>query len=164
MFPIYPAGTLELFVDGVSIGSDSYNGGPIGIDTDGVSVMAIGCALSNVDGSFAGTQRLDGYIDNFRVSSSILYTDTFTPPTDLYDRTDTLFLLTEELADDVIPDLGDDEYFVTQRGGVAVVESKNPLTIRVVDYQGAAWDGTVDLVVRGLPKIVSSAAGVSKVT
>jgi hypothetical protein len=52
------------------------------------------------------------------------------------------------------------DYTMTQLGGVAVVQSKSPLAIQVVDYTGAPWDGTVDLVLRGLPAIVQTSSGV----
>ena len=156
------AGVTELFIDGVSQGTEDY-GSAIGIDTTDQSRMALGCEISTVDGSFTANERLDGWLDNVRISSSVLYSSSFTPPVAFADRTDTLFLLEDALSDSVLTDFGDGTYFVTQRGGIAVVESKNPLTIRVVDYQGTPWDGTVDLVVRGMPKIQSSAAGVAAV-
>tara|TARA_R110000868_G_scaffold123968_6_gene327961 strand:- start:732 stop:1487 length:756 start_codon:yes stop_codon:yes gene_type:complete len=54
-----------------------------------------------------------------------------------------------------------EQYVGGQLGGVAVVESKSPLAIKVVDYTGVPWDGTVDLVLRGLPKIQQTATGVA---
>ena len=51
-------------------------------------------------------------------------------------------------------------YVQDQLGGVAVIESKNPLAIKVVDYNGDPWDGTVDLVLRGVPKIQQTDFGV----
>ena len=154
------AGVSELFIDGVSQGTEDY-GSAIGIDTTDQSRMALGCGISTVDGSFTGSNRFDGWMDNVRVSASNLYPTAFTPPAQLYDRTDTLFLLTEALSDTVLADFGADRYIEQQLGGIAVIESKNPLTIRVVDYQGNPWDGTVDVVIRGMPKIESSANGVS---
>ena len=154
-------GSTSLYIDGTLQNTETY-GSPIGIDTTDQSRMALGCEISTVDGSFTGNERLDGWMDNVRVSASVLYSGaSFTPPTQLYDRTDTLFLLTEALSDTVLADFGADRYIEQQLGGIAVIESKNPLTVRVVDYQGNPWDGTVDVVIRGFPKIESSANGVS---
>lgn len=51
-------------------------------------------------------------------------------------------------------------YIQQQLGGVAVIESKSPLAVKVVDYNGDPWDGTVDLVLRGVPKIQQTDFGI----
>jgi len=53
-----------------------------------------------------------------------------------------------------------EKYILDQVGGAVVVESKNPLTVTVVDHTGARWDGTVDLVVRGARNITLTTTGV----
>ena len=108
-----------------------------------------------------------GYIQQFIVWDSAKYTTAFTPSTvEQYQETGVELLLTSvngTILDNSNPtDYGDDFYFILQRGGVAVVESKNPLSIRVVNYQGEPWDGTVDLVLRGLPKIKQTSTGVDR--
>lgn len=107
-----------------------------------------------------------GYIQQFIVWDSAKYTTAFTPSTvEQYQETGVELLLTSvngTILDNSNPtDYGDDFYFILQRGGVAVVENKNPLSIRVVNYQGEPWDGTVDVVIRGYPQIQQTATGVA---
>jgi hypothetical protein len=45
-----------------------------------------------------------------------------------------------------------------------VIKQKNPPQVEVVDYSGNPWDGTVDVVLRGLPKVVYDGFRVRAVT
>lgn len=118
-------------------------------------------------GVSAGFSGFEGYLDEFRWSNTMRYTgSSFTPPTQAFTNDpNTLILIHGDtsIEDDGGSDFGTDEYFVTQRGGVAQVESKNPLALRVVDYNGDPWDGAVDLVIRGLPGITLSDTGITQV-
>lgn len=111
--------------------------------------------------------KFTGKLDDIRWSTVDRYgLGTGSPvstPTRLYNDPDTILLLSDALTDDGDINYGTDGYFYTQRGGSAVVESKAPLALRVVDYNGDAWDGTVDLVLRGYPSITYEAGSVGPV-
>jgi len=64
------------------------------------------------------------------------------------------------VAEDYVELQGTDKYIEDQVGGAVVIESKNPLTVSVVDHTGTRWDGTVDLMVRGFEQIQLFADGV----
>jgi len=64
-----------------------------------------------------------------------------------------LLLHGEDYTDDGGDDFGEGPYIIVQSGGSPVINSKNPPVVSVVDFNGFAWDGTIDAVLRGLPKI-----------
>jgi len=111
-----------------------------------------------------GTDGFEGYIDELRWSNSQRYTgSSFTVPTQAFiNDPNTLLLLhaDNDFTDDGGIEYSQEEYFVTQYGGIAMVQTKNPLSITVTDYNGSAWDGTVDLVLRGVPKIQQTDFGI----
>jgi hypothetical protein len=145
--------TLRLFLDGEVV------------DTLVLTTQTFDAVTSFGVGNHV-TDKLKYYMDQLRVSDSCRYTTTFTPQTNPFtDDANTVLLVSFDntSADDVGTDYGFTYYIERQLGGVAVVETKNPLAMRVVDYQGTAWDGTVDLVLRGLGKIQQTANGVESV-
>lgn len=62
---------LEAFIDGTSIGTATYSGG------SGATNHVLG-------GNFAGTFTMDGYLDESRLTSRVIYTGNFTPPTQAF--------------------------------------------------------------------------------
>lgn len=130
----------------------------------GAGVLDAPSNTANIGGLY--TQgSWEGYIDEFRISTTARYTTGFTPQlTPFTNDPDTILLLHgEDTTDDGGVDMGTDRYITQQLGGVAVIENKNPLAVRVVDYNGTAWDGTVDMVIRGFGKIKQTDQGVSGV-
>lgn len=106
---------------------------------------------------------LEGNLVGFRISKTALYTSTFTLPSSLPGNdVNTVFLLKSALEDENGFDSGVDPYIQEQRGGVAQIESKNPPTLQVVDFEGNPWDGTVDVMLVGLPKIIATVDGVEQ--
>lgn len=116
--------------------------------------------------SASGTNDFTGRLDEIRISQINRYPSPFTPSTErFYNDPDTVLLIhgDTDISDDGGIDYGADEYFVTQLGGIAMVQSKNPLSITVSDYEGTAWDGSVDIVVRGFGGLTPTSRGITEV-
>ena len=141
--------SLKLYVNGVEQTKLSGTIAGAGIIDTLVSTLYIGSR----DGS--GSQ-FRGNIDEVRISNSARYTSAFTPQDYPFynDSTTTLLLHADDFTDDNGTDFGSDEYIIVQSGGSPVIKQKNPPQVEVVDYSGNPWDGTVDVVLRGLPKVV----------
>lgn len=147
--------SLLLFLDGTLEDTQTISG---------AGVLDAPSNTANIGGNYnAGSW--EGYLDEFRISTTARYTSGFTPQTTPFTNDpDTILLLhMEDLTDDGGESYGTDRYITQQLGGVAVIESKNPLSVSVVDYNGVAWDGTVDMVIRGFTKIKQTDQGVSGV-
>lgn len=158
--PIVPNTWYHFSISAEGLNVESYlNGGdgiaptlpnPLGTP----EVIRIG---TGVLGS-AFSEHFEGVISEFRISNTVRYPEpinietVFSPF--VSDANTTLLLhFDDSVEDDNLVRTGTEDYFYRQNGGSAVVESKNPLALKVVDYQGEPWDGAVDLHLRGLPKI-----------
>ena len=110
-----------------------------------------------------GTADMVGFIDDFHMRSGRQYTGNFTAPIEAWTNqpTTTILLNADDYTDNRGINYGTDKYIEDQIGGAVVIENKNPLTVKVVDYNGNTWDGTVDLLVHGLDKITKNTQGVS---
>ena len=110
-----------------------------------------------------GSADFDGYIDDFHITESSKYSGSFTAPTEAMtvDQNTKLLLNADDFTDNNGINYGTDKYIEDQIGGAVVIESKNPLTVKVVDYNGNTWDGTVDLAVRGFEKVTLTTEGVA---
>jgi len=148
------SGTYTLFVDGAVMETEVegawYGGTNTPTDYNG---------LFDTEADFRwNSTTVPVKFDEIRWSLVDRYNATaFTPPVVQYTNDSDTWLL---LNADAVPvedfgdtDYGTDHYIQVQRGGAVVIENKNPLKITVVDYNGDAWDGTVDLMVRGLGAI-----------
>ena len=142
---------IALYIDGTLIGTDITADSTDTVDTDNQSDLVIGAYVTAAD-VITGSSNV--YMDDIRISNVIRYTSNFTPPQSLTrDLNTTFFMNGESLGETTLFDGGDQPYIIKQRGGGPVVENKNPLALRIVDYDGNAWDGSVDLVLRGYPYI-----------
>lgn len=146
--------TINFFVDGSQKFAPTLTG-----SFDEVSNSVIfGDSASDPD-------SFEGYVDEVRWSNTRRYSgSSFSVPTAPFiNDPNTILLLHADnnFTDDGGIDYGSEEYFITQYGGIAMVQSKNPLAITVTDYNGTAWDGAVDLVIRGLPGVTLSDSGIS---
>jgi hypothetical protein len=149
------ASQFRMWIDGV------YQ--PIGAsDTDfydgSTTAQSDALIIGDEDNTASNGDKFQGYMDDIRWSTVDRYgpgtgSPVATPINRFYNDADTSLLLSEALTDDGDTDFGSGTYFVTQYGGIATVESKSPLAIRVQDFEGTVWDGTVDLVLRGYPYI-----------
>ena len=97
---------------------------------------------------FRITNGAEQNADNYWTSPGYIVT-----PFTSDENTSMLLHFDNSVADDNLVRTGTEDYFYRQNGGSAVVEQKNPLALKVVDYNGDAWDGAIDLHLRGLPKI-----------
>jgi len=146
--------TLKTYVDGVEYASDSVSGSLATLDTP--------LYIAGLDPIISGVSCFSGYLDEVRISNTARYTSAFTPNTAPHaNDPDTVLLLhAEDFTDDGGVSYGTGAYFVTQQGGSPVIKQKNPPQVVVVDYAGSPWDGTIDAVLRGYPKIQLTLAGV----
>lgn len=103
----------------------------------------------------------DVEIDEFRITNgaeenATNYWSSGLLVTPLTSRPNTTLLLhfDDNTTDDNLVRTGTEDYTYRQNGGSAVVETKNPLALKVVDYNGDPWDGAVDLHLRGVPKVI----------
>ena len=72
---------LQAFIDGTSIGTATY---------------ALGSGATNhvLGGNFAGTFTMDGFLDESRLTDTVVYTSNFTPPTSAFSvSSDDIWLL-----------------------------------------------------------------------
>ena len=149
---------LKTYVDGVEYASDTVSGNLVTLDDP--------MYIAGLDPLISGYSCFKGLIDEVRISKTARYTADFTPNTAPHaNDPDTVLLMhAEDFTDDGGVSYGDDAYFVTQQGGSPVIKSKNPPVVQVVDYNGSLWDGTVDVVLRGYPKIQLTTTGVQIVS
>jgi len=147
--------SLKLFANGSLLSTETITGSGVADDT--TSTLYVGSGDSNF---------YRGYIDEVRISTSARYSTAFTPSTVSFTNdADTVLLLhADDFTDDGGIAYGEDPYIVVQAGGSPVIKQKNPPQVEVVDYSGNPWDGTVDVVLRGLPKIVYDGFRVRAVT
>lgn len=144
----------KLYVDGTLEDTDTWSGSDDTIETGTQTELYVGARRFDGGGGTSIDNKLNGYMDEIHITSGLKYTSNFTPADTINWTTDTqLYLDGTAIEDAVLFDGGDQPYFITQRGGGPVVENKNPLALRIVDYDGNAWDGSVDLVLRGYPYI-----------
>lgn len=146
-------GTIKMYLDGLVI------------DTRDLSSANAVCDATTNDIIIGGNNFNNGFIgkiDELRISNTARYTSNFTPETSRFtnDPDTSLLLHAEDYTDDGGTVYGSDPYFIEQRGGSPVINSKNPPQVQVVDYNGDPWDGTVDVVLRGYPKIQLTSGGV----
>lgn len=137
-----------IYVDGTEDSANTNDTVPSGGRDLFGGVLRIGAGTG-------GTADFDGYIDDFHVTESKKYTGNFTAPGEAMtvDQNTKLLLNADDFTDNPGINYGTDKYIEDQIGGAVVIESKNPLTVKVVDYNGNTWDGTVDLMVRGFEQI-----------
>lgn len=149
---------LKTYVNGTEYASDTVSGSLITLDTP--------MFIAGLDPLISGYSCFEGYLDEVRISSSARYTASFTPnPAPHANDPDTVLLLhAEDFTDDGGVSYGTGAFFVTQQGGSPVIKSKNPPQVVVVDYAGSPWDGTIDAVLRGYPKIQLTTTGVEVVS
>lgn len=147
--------SLFFFINGTLVSTETITGS--GVVNDLPNTMNVG----NYSG---GVYK--GYIDELRVSTSARYSTAFTPQLTPFtnDSNTVLLLHADDFTDDGGTAYGDDPYIVVQAGGSPVIKQKNPPQVEVVDYSGNPWDGTVDVVLRGLPKVVYDGFRVRAVT
>ena len=141
---------VYLYLNGTRVATDTYTA----INIESPSIF-IGQA-DTTDNGATDAFDFDGYMTGFRVSTTARYTGTtYTVPVGpLNNDANTTLLINDRLQDENGIDDGGVEYIVVQSGGSPVIKQKNPPQVEVVDYSGNPWDGTVDVVLRGLPKIV----------
>ena len=151
---------ISLYVDGTREDTETFQGWNLTSSEIWLGALEF---VENPDDSTPDTTfSWTGFWSNFRISNVARYSGiSFTPSTIPFaSDSDTTLLLSDGLTDDVGYDSGGTAYFVTQSGGSPVIKQKNPPQVVVVDYQGSPWDGTIDAVLRGYPKIQLTVAGV----
>ena len=154
----------KLYVDGTLEDTETFIGLAETIETGTQTDLYIGARRFDGGGGTSIDNKLNGYMDEIHISTGIKYTANFTPQDTIYTTTNTqLYIDGTAIEDAVLFDGGDVPYIIEQQGGSPVIESKNPLTVRVVDYNGTAWDGTIDMAIRGLPKVELTTDGVRAV-
>jgi hypothetical protein len=151
---------INLYLDGVRQGSLTIPEGAIFDEDSSQSRFGLLCKPQTQIGSLP-VSPWRGTVDNIMISHEARYTGaSYTPPTLLSSMSNILFLDGSDFIDKGGRITEDEDYIVEQRGGIPQVLNKNPLSLIVTDYQGNAWDGSVDLVIRGYPKIVMTPEGV----
>lgn len=138
---------VRMYLNGTLVDTNTVGAGAsIDVTTDFIRIGGTGGA---------GTGYFNGRVDELRISKSARYSgSSFTVPTvEFTNDPDTILLLHGE---DYTDDGGETfvgPYIIEQSGGSPVINQKNPPIVSVVDFNGFAWDGTIDAVLRGLPKI-----------
>lgn len=162
---------VEIFVDG-NLEASATLGATDTIVSDG-STLSIGGVS---DTSANAEQFFQGRLDEIRVSNTSRYTDPFTPPNYIFSNDpNTVLLLNQDTADtdstgaDIIVDnggtsYGADRYIIEQNNGSPVVQQKNPPKIRLLDANQEYWDGLVDVLLAGYPKVKLTSTGVKTIT
>jgi hypothetical protein len=145
---------IQMYLDGVLLDTKTLPGGVNAVCNATVDNIIIGGNNFN--------QGFIGKIDELRITTTAKYNSAFTPQTWPFtnDPGTVLLLHAEDYTDDGGTVYGSDPYFIIQKGGSPVIKQKNPPQVQVVDYNGDAWDGTVDVVLRGYPKIQFTNGGV----
>jgi hypothetical protein len=164
--------TLRTYVDGVVEGSVTI-GASDTIDAGG-GVFSLGGPIAY--GTTPQTNYFAGSISEFRFSTAARYSGAFTPPNYSFSNdSDTMLLLHQTSAeqdssgvdiilDDGGTDYGNDLYIIEQNNGSPVVQQKNPPKIKLLDANQELWDGLVDVMLVGYPKIQLTETGVSSIT
>lgn len=142
--------TVSLYINGTRYDTDTYS------ETD---VQAAPIIIGGVDSdsdNIPDSYDTDLYMTGIRISDTARYSGaTYTAPTGLlYNDSNTILLLQDSVTDQSGYEDNGIEYIIEQSGGSPVIRQKNPPQVEVVDYNGNAWDGTIDAVLRGYPKIV----------
>jgi hypothetical protein len=128
----FSSGNIKVFINGTLNASGTYAGG-----YSAGSNFDIGTINAGGDGSF------NGYISNFRVTKSILYTTTFTPSTTpLTPITNTSLLTCQS---NRIIDTSINNFTITKNGDVSVQRFSpfNPSSLTPTSYSGY-FDGSGD--------------------
>jgi len=142
--------TVSMYINGNREDTDTYS------ETD---VQAAPIIIGGVDtdsDNIPDSYDTDSLMTGIRISDTARYSGTtYTVPTGLlYNDSNTTLLLQDSVTDQNGYEDNGIEYIIEQSGGSPVIKQKNPPQVEVVDYNGNAWDGTVDAVLRGYPKIV----------
>jgi hypothetical protein len=153
-----PGSSATIWIDGVDE-TNSASATPSSLPST-TRPLDIGAWDFFNDGNHSSTGAYDGLIQWIRLSNNIRYSAEFTPHNHELTNDPNTVLLIQNTTDLPGEDYGSDNYIVEQQGGSVVVESKNPLRVKTVDHNGNEWDGTVDLVVRGLEKIQQTDNGI----
>jgi len=142
--------TVSLYLNGTREDTDTYS------ETDVQSAPVLIGGYDNDSDGLPDTVDTDTLMTGIRISSTARYSGTsYTVPTTLFSNDEyTNLLIQNSLTDDSGYEDNGIEYIIEQQGGSPVIKQKNPPQVQVVDYNGNAWDGTVDAVLRGYPKIV----------
>lgn len=142
--------TVSLYLNGTRYDTDTYT------ETDVQSSPVFIGGVDTDSDNLPETYDTDVYMTGIRVSSTARYSGTsYTVPTQIFTNDEyTNLLIQNILGDDFGYEDNGIEYIIEQQGGSPVIKQKNPPQVQVVDYNGNAWDGTVDVVMRGYPKIV----------
>lgn len=148
-----------LYIDGTQRDTNTY------YDTD-VQTSSVFIGEHDSDGDdTTNAFDFDGYMTNIRISDMARYTSNFTAPTGPFTNdANTKLLISSRLVDENGYEDGGVDYIITQSGGSPVIKQKNPPQVQVVDYEGNPWDGTIDVVLRGFPKIQFAQGGVVPIT
>jgi len=141
---------VSMYINGNREDTDTYS------ETD---VQAAPIIIGGVDtdsDNIPDSYDTDSLMTGIRISDTARYSGTtYTVPTGLlYNDSNTTLLLQDSVTDQNGYEDNGIEYIIEQSGGSPVIKQKNPPQVEVVDYNGNAWDGTVDAVLRGYPKIV----------
>jgi hypothetical protein len=141
----FTAGVIKVYINGTLNASGTYSS-----TYNAGSNFDIGVINTGSNGSF------NGYISNFRVTRSILYTTTFTPSTTPLTPIANTSLLT--CADNRLVDDSINNFTITTFGDVSVQRFSpfNPSIVTPTSYSGY-FDGTGDYL--STPSSVSTSAG-----
>jgi len=151
---------INLYLDGSREGSITIPDGAIFDEDSSQSRFGLMCEPTGQIGTPPGSP-FRGTVDNIMIAQQARYTGaSYTPPTLLSSMSNILFLDGSDFVDKGGRITEDEDYIVEQRGGIPQVLNKNPLSMIVTDYTGNTWDGAVDLVLRGFPKITQTPEGV----
>jgi len=142
--------TVSLYMNGTRYDTDTYS------ETDVQSSPVIIGGVDSDSDNLPDSYDTDLLMTGIRVSNTARYSGaSYTVPTQIFTNDEfTTLLIQNSLTDDSGYEDNGIEYIIEQSGGSPVIRQKNPPQVEVVDYNGNAWDGSIDAVLRGFPKIV----------